>query len=503
MGHEMIEVIPRIRVRRVNQAPIVGEGGYVLYWMTAHRRTRHNFSLQHAAWHAERLGKPLLVFEALGLGYRWASERLHRFVIDGMLDNAERFGAAGVAYYAFVERSTSGEGRGLLQRLGEPACLVVTDEYPAFFYPQMIEAAGRSLSVCLEAVDANGLLPLQSSPDAFERALDFRRFLQREAAAQLGAMPMSDPLTELRSLPRASVPADVRERWPALDERELEAGLLGRLAIDHDVAPVGSRGGSVSGERRLQDFLDRRLDRYTEGRNHPDDEVSSGLSPWLHFGHVGAHELIRAVLEREGWDPGRLGDARRLRGARLGFWGVSEAAESFLDQAVTWRELGFHHCWHREGYDRYEGLPGWAKRTLAEHADDPRPHVYTLEQLEAAQTHDELWNASQRQLVGEGRIHNYLRMLWGKKILEWSPSPQRAFEVMVELNNKYALDGRDPNSYSGIAWVLGRFDRPWGPDRPIFGKIRYMSSDNTRKKLELDRYLERWGDASQLRIELR
>ena len=167
--------------------------------------------------------------------------------------------------------------------------------------------------------------------------------------------------------------------------------------------------------------------------------------------------------------------------------------ESFLDEAVTWREVGFNMCSHRDDYDQFESLPDWAQKTLNDHASDPRPQLYSLAQLEASETHDPLWNAAQRQLVREGRMHNYLRMLWGKKILQWSPSPREALATLIDLNNKYAVDGRNPNSYSGIFWTLGRYDRPWGPVRPIFGTIRYMTSENTAKKLKLKGYLERYG----------
>ena len=177
---------------------------------------------------------------------------------------------------------------------------------------------------------------------------------------------------------------------------------------------------------------------------------------------------------------------------------MSENAEAFLDQFVTWRELGYNMAWQRDDYGRYESLPDWARKSLAEHADDDRPTVYTKEELAAGATHDELWNAAQGQLVREGVIHNYLRMLWGKKIFEWSPSPQDALEVMIELNNKYALDGRDPNSYSGIFWCLGRYDRPWGPERPVFGTVRYMSSRNTARKLRVGPYLDRHGPDERL-----
>ena len=224
-------------------------------------------------------------------------------------------------------------------------------------------------------------------------------------------------------------------------------------------------------------------------RARPEVDATSGLSPYLHFGHVSVHEVFAALMTHEGWT------TRQLRtpngGKREGWWGVSPSAASFLDELVTWREVGFNTSAFRTDYDRYESLPDWARATLAAHASDPRPHAYTPDQLEAGETYDRLWNAAQMQLVREGRMHNYLRMLWGKKVLEWSPSPEDALAAMIHLNNKYALDGRDPNSYSGIFWCLGRYDRPWGPERPIFGTIRYMSSENTARKMPVKGYIRR------------
>jgi len=172
---------------------------------------------------------------------------------------------------------------------------------------------------------------------------------------------------------------------------------------------------------------------------------------------------------------------------------MSEPAEAFLDQLVTWRELGFNFCEHRPDYADYQSLPPWAKATLLKHARDKRVHTYTIEEFASARTHDLLWNAAQRQLVTEGHIHNYLRMLWGKKILEWTANPEEALDIMIELNNRYALDGQDPNSYSGIFWILGRYDRPWGPERPIFGTVRYMSSENTARKVRVAEYIRRYS----------
>jgi deoxyribodipyrimidine photo-lyase len=244
------------------------------------------------------------------------------------------------------------------------------------------------------------------------------------------------------------------------------------------------QGGTDAANRALTRFLAERLHGYAGDASNPRLDATSGLSPYLHFGHISSHQILQAVLAREGWNPARI--SGRADGRRSGWWGVSVSAEAFLDQLITWRELGFNLCHFREDYDRMESLPPWARETLEKHAGDPRPYLYSRQELEMAETHDPLWNGAQRQLLQEGRIHNYLRMLWGKKILEWTSSPQEALNVMIHLNNKYALDGRDPNSYSGIFWCLGRYDRPWGPERPVFGKVRYMSSENTRRKFRLD-----------------
>jgi deoxyribodipyrimidine photo-lyase len=193
-------------------------------------------------------------------------------------------------------------------------------------------------------------------------------------------------------------------------------------------------------------------------------------------------------MKHDDWSPAHIAD--KATGSSSGWWGASDEVEAFLDELITWREVGYNMTWQRDDYDQYESLPDWAQKTLADHARDPREHIYSLDQFEAAATHDPLWNAAQMQLVREGRIHNYLRMVWGKKILQWSPRPEEALETMIELNNKYALDGRDPNSYSGIFWCLGRYDRAWGPERPIFGKVRYMSSANTARKVRVKTYIE-------------
>lgn len=481
-----------MRVNAVNGAPVRAGARHVLYWMIAARRTRWSFALDHAIAEAAARKLPLLVVEPLRAGYPWASDRLHRFVLDGMADNAAAFAAAGVTYLPYVEPAP-GAGRGLIEALAARAALVVTDEYPAFFLPRMVAAAGAGLDVRLVQVDGNGLLPLRAHGRAFPTAAAFRWHWQKIIHPHLVSAPAAAPLADLPAGVRgAEIPADVLRRWPAATPALLRGEGLDALPIDHTVAPVDYRGGSAAAAAALRGFLADRLERYADARNQPDADAASGLSPYLHFGHQSAHEAIHGAWQHAGWDPSRAAD--RATGGREGWWGLPPAEESFLDEIFTWRELGFGFAFHRPDYDQYESLPPWARATLEAHARDPRPHVYTLDELAAARTHDPLWNATMRQLRGEGRIHNYLRMLWGKKILEWSRTPRAALAALVELNNRYAVDGRDPNSYSGIFWTLGRFDRPWGPERPVFGTIRYMSSASTARKVRLRNYLARWAE---------
>ena len=484
--------IPPLRIRALHDAPLRPDGAYVLYWMVAARRAAHSFALDRAVGIARDLGKPLVVLEALRAGYPWASDRLHAFVLEGMKDNAAAFARAGVLYHPYVEPAP-GDGRGLLAALAGGACAVVTDDFPTFFVPRMLSAAAGQVRVRFEAVDGNGLLPLRAAPRVFLTAVSFRRFLQQKLAEHLGRLPSPAPL-DRRPLPTAPpLPEAVVRRWPPASPALLEADpdALRRLPIDHGVPPAPLRGGTTAAREALSLFVRRRLSRYLESRNHPDDDASSGLSPWLHFGHLGVHEAFRAIADAEDWTPARL--APRATGARAGWWGMRPDAEAFLDQLVTWRELGYNMAALRDDHARFASLPPWALATLAAHARDRREHLYDRPALEAAATGDPVWNAAQRQLLAEGRIHNYMRMLWGKHVISWSRTPEEAAETLVALNDRWALDGRDPNSYSGIFWCFGRYDRPWGPERPILGKVRYMSSASALRKLRVQEYLERHG----------
>lgn len=495
MGTICAMSIPQTRIRRCNDAPVNTGARFVLYWMIAARRTRWNFGLQRAVEHSLTLGLPLVVLEPVRVGYSWACDRFHSFVIHGMIDNRARLrGREGVSYYPYVEPQ-EGAGKGLVEALASHAAVVVTDDYPAFFLPAMIRALAPRLPVLLEAIDSNGLLPLRAADRTFPTAYQFRRFLQRHLPVHLSDRPAGDPVARLesatvRAVPTPVVPSAIVDRWAPADLDD-PADIVASMPIDHTVAVVGSRGGPSAAAARLSSFIDHLLPRYATDRNQPELDATSRLSPYLHFGHLSAHQVFDRIVARERWTPACLAD--NAAGRRAGWWGMSESAEAFLDQLVTWRELGFNRCVHVTGYDTFDALPAWARTTLAEHASDPRNPTYDLDDFELARTHDPLWNAAQNQLRREGHIHNYLRMLWGKKILEWSESGRTALRTMIHLNDKYALDGRDPNSYTGILWVLGLHDRPWGPERPVFGKVRYMSSANTARKYRVRRYIEEYA----------
>jgi deoxyribodipyrimidine photo-lyase len=488
--------IPPIRIRNCNPAPVRGSSSYVLYWMIANRRLPYNFALDRALEYCRELRKPLVIFEALRCGYQWASDRFHRFVIDGMAENAGACERHRIQYYPYVEPKP-GAGKGLLEAFAADACVVITDEFPCFFLPRMVAAAGRKLPIRLEAIDSNGLLPLRAGEKAFVRAFDFRRQLQKVLPGHLLAFPAADPLgtSDLPAPPE--VPSSIATRWPPASTALLAAagGSLDAFPIDHAVKPVAMTGGHSAAERKLKVFLKDRLKHYSENHNHPELDATSNISPYLHFGHISAHQVFAEIAQVENWRSEKL--ALRSNGAREGWWNMSASSEQYLDQLVTWREVGYNFTAHREDYEQYESLPAWAQNTLERHAEDPRSHQYGLEEFESAGTHDPLWNAAQGQLVREGHIHNYMRMLWGKKIIEWSASPRAALSILIELNNKYGLDGRNPNSYSGIFWCLGRYDRPWGPERPIFGMVRYMSSENTARKFSVRNYIQKFTVAKQ------
>ncbi len=475
------------RLRRLNAHRARPTGDYVLYWMQAFRRLGHNHALDYALRCARELRKPLVVYEGLRLDYPWASRRLHQFVLEGMQANAARAKALGLNYWPFVE-TPERPARGLLRLLSTRAALVVTDDYPCFVVPEQAAALARAVEVPVFAVDSSSLVPLSLLQPVVGAAAHLRPRLHKSFAETWEHRSAADPDLDGAAARPVEAPFPL---WSAADV----AAFVKALPLDASVPAVtATPGGTPAGRERLSAFVKKRLCGYAEGRSGPcppERGHASGLSPYLHFGHVSVQEVVERVLATQGrWTPEEL--RLHQRGKREGFFCADADVNAFLDQVLTWRDVGHQWFWSRrqDAGSLVTALPPWAFATLQAHAADRRAHLYTREQLEAGETHDPLWNAAQRELVATGAMHNYLRMLWGKKVLEWSSSPAEAYLTLEQLNNRYALDGRDPNSYTGILWCFGAFDRPWAPERPVFGSVRYMSSENTARKFKLGPYLE-------------
>jgi deoxyribodipyrimidine photo-lyase len=483
------------RVFKRNEHEANEQGDFVLYWMQINRRLHYNYALEYAVGWANKLGKPLLIYEGLNADYPWASKRPHQFILQGMAEHVEQQDDHGASYYSFVEKEP-GEGKGLLYKLAERSAAIISDEYPVFIMREHNERVSQRVSVPYITVDSNGLIPLQLTDKDPYSAYFFRKTMQKHFVEAYTHPPKENPLADLEHTESIRLNDAFLERYPRADERLEDIDrLLEEIPFEKDIAPLDMDGTRKGGLNQLDGFVNGPLLQYDDDRNDPDKEATSGLSPWLHFGKVSEYEAVKAALEKQpkGWS---LDSITFNKGSTGGFFNGDPNIDGFLDEIITWREVGFHFAHHRPDYAEFESLPDWVLETLNEHRDDPREYIYSFEEFEQAKTHDEIWNAAQRQLVRDGIIHNYLRMLWGKKILEWTPDPETALQYMIDLNNWYAIDGRDPNSYSGIFWVLGRFDRAW-QERPIYGKLRYMTSDSTRKKVKLKEYLKEYGKAAQ------
>ena len=475
------------RLRQVNDLPLNSDGEYVLYWMQIYRRFDHNHALNYALAVARHLRKPLVIYEGLKLTYPWASRRLHTFILEGMLENRRTARKRGLNYWPFVETPNQ-SGRGLVRQLASRAAAVVTDDFPCFIIPEQTAALANKRVAPVIAVDGNGIVPMALLGPPVYAAAHLRPRLHRAFADAWGHRAGSQPEFSMASKVVIEPPFPL---WQAEDLTEFIAA----LPLDATVFPVVSMtGGPSAAKKRLRAFITHRLTGYASNRSQPappEKGHGSGLSPYLHFGHISIEEIAEEVLNSRGkWQVDQLNPAGR--GKREGFFSPDIDVNSFLEEALTWRDVGFNWHWGRRGDTKslQAALPSWAWHTLHKHAADHREHLYSLEEWENAQTHDELWNAAQRELVATGTVHNYLRMLWGKKVLEWSATPEQAFQTLVHLNNKYALDGRNPNSYTGILWCFGLFDRPWAPERDVFGVIRFMSSSNTAKKFKMGAYLD-------------
>lgn len=455
---EQLTCDPRVTIRRSAAPDITGR--CVVYWMQRAQRALDNPALDVAVEAANALHQPVVIFFAPVPFYPHANLRHYAFLAEGIPDTAARARKRGIGYVLrrYPEHS-------LLRFCEEvKASLVVGDENPMREPNHWRELAAKKLGVPLWTVDADVIVPSK----LLEREQYAARVIRPRLKARLNEflLPLSNARAKvqwekprgLRALPdEGSV--DLTEDWKELDR---------------SVQPVDNfRGGTTEALKLLRDFLERKLAYYPERHGKPELEGTSRLSPYLHFGQIGPHTVALAV--------------ERSHAPR-------EAKDDFLDQLITWRELSISFVHFNSLYDSIESAPVWVHRTLAKHARDQRPAIYSREQLESAETHDKLWNAAQRQMLHLGWMHNYMRMYWAKKILEWSPSPAVAYQTAVNLNDKYFLDGRDPDGYAGIAWsIAGKFDRPWF-QRPVFGSIRYMSENAARKKFDADKYIAQMAE---------
>jgi deoxyribodipyrimidine photo-lyase len=445
------------RARRRNDRPVDASGRCVVYWVQRAQRAFDNPALDAAVEAANALGKPLVVFHGLTPRYPNANERHYAFLLDGIADLARGVEARGAAF-AFRPWPAND----LVRFAAEVrAALVVGDENPLREPERWRRAAAERLPTALVTVDADVVVPSALFPKEEYAARTIRPKIHAHLERFL--VPSREP--------RARVAWPSRERPASLPLEK--AALLRDLPLDRSAAPVpGARGGSKAGLAALRGFLDGRLARYHERRNRPEHaDGTSLLSAYLHFGHLGPRGV--ALAARDSGAP-------------------PEAVAAFLEELIVRRELAVNYVARNPAYDRYEGLHAWARRSLEERLSDARAHLYSDAQLERGETHDPLWNAAQREMVRTGRMHGYLRMYWAKKILEWTEHPAAAFDAAVRLNDRYELDGRDPNGYTGIAWAIGgKHDRPWAPARPIFGTIRYMSLASTSRKFDGRAYMAR------------
>jgi deoxyribodipyrimidine photo-lyase len=463
------------RVRRLNDRPANAKGEYVLYWSQVYRRGHDNAALAYAIERANELGLPCLVYEALRPDYPYASDRIHSFVLEGARDTAAVLGSRGVAHAFFLPKTTD-EARGVVGKLAARAAMIVSDEFPTYIVPAQNEAAAKRATCAYVTVDDCVVVPMSLFPKQEYAARTLRPKITQAMDTWLA------PIEE--RLPRVAAPARLSLPFTPVDFATADIpALVASCAIDHDVPPVAEfPGGSKAAEARLARFVARQLASYAVDRNDPSRDAASHMSPYLHFGMVSARKIALAV---RGW----LDDG-----------GAEDAAAPYLEQLLVRRGLAFNFARSNPDHARYASMPAWAKETLAARAGDRREYALTVAQLAAAKSPDAIWNAAQAELRARGVIHGYARMLWGKLVISWFADPAEAHAVLVELNDRYALDGRDPDGYTNIGWCFGLHDRPW-PNRPKFGTVRTMTTKSAANKLDFDAYLDRaraWRDLAGL-----
>lgn len=444
---------PRLTVRRSGEPD--PDGKCVVYWMQRAQRAVDNPALTAAIDAANCLGKPVLVYFQLLPRAHHANQRHYQFLVEGLADIAAGLQERKIGLV--VRRYPD---HGLLRICAEVRpCLVVSDENPLTEAERTKARIAEKIAVPFWTVDADVIVP--------SKLLTKEHYAARTIRPKLHAL-LRQFLRNVEN-PQAMFPwrAPLQLLSPAPS-----LGLRDDFPIDRRVAPSGYfHGGASVAQRTLERFLRNGLKGYATQRNKPDLDGTSQLSPYLHFGHVSVHKMVMAVNNADA---------------------PSEDRRAFLEELIVRRELAVNFVRFNRNYENFDACEPWADVSHRKHAQDQRPILYSEKQLESAEIHDPLWNAAQKQMVITGWMHGYLRMYWAKKILEWTESPQAAYQIAVRLNDRYELDGRDPNGYAGIAWaIVGKHDRAWGPERPVYGKVRYMSYASTSRKFDSKAYIAR------------
>ncbi len=440
------------RLRLLKEGP-TGKGP-VIYWMSRDQRTRDNWALLYAQDLAVRAKAPLVVVFCLVPEFLGAAPRSYAFMLEGLRGVESNLVKRRIAFHLL--RGTPEEVLPRFTRTIQAGALV-TDFDPLQLKRLWKSGVARLIEIPFYEVDAHNIVPCWvASPKQEYGAYTLRPKIQRLLSEFLEDFP------PLRKHPFFLKEATKETDWPRV---------IAALAADPAGLSLNAfRSGEKAARRTLKAFLENRLPAYDPNRNDPLENGQSGLSPYLHFGQIAAQRVAREVQQCAA---------------------PAQSKKAFLEELIVRRELADNFCFYNPCYDLVEGFPAWARATLDRHRRDPRDYLYTRKQFELARTHDDLWNAAQREMVRTGKMHGYLRMYWAKKILEWTPSPEEALKIAITLNDRYELDGRDPNGYTGIAWSLGGVhDRPWG-ERPIFGKIRYLSSNGCKSKFDVKGYIQK------------
>ena len=448
------------RVRVIQNAPMATDGEFVLYWMHHAVRSHENPALDTALYAAALTKLPLLVYQGLGGRHPFNSDRHHTFIMEGAREVQQQLQDRGISYAFYLGRRPNKPSP--LKSLARRATLVITEDYPAPPFPQWSRQLAERVDTAVWTIDCACIIPMRMIERAFDRAYVFRNHTQKEFERRL-AKVWDDLVTVVE-------PFEGSYGFDAIDLANADiAELCAQCEIDHTIPPVAhTPGGATAGYARWEKFKRHGLKSYGRLRNDAAVVFPKGvsrISAYLHHGHVSPFRIAADAI-RDG----------------------SAGAVKFLDEMLIWRELAHHFCFYRNDLASLDTIPQWARQTLMDHQDDPREAVYSWERLCRGQTGDALWDAAQKSLLVHGELHNNVRMTWGKAFLNWTRHPQDALDLMIDLNHRLALDGNDPNSYGGLLWCLGLFDRPFKPERAVIGRLRPRSTKDHAKRLDIAAY---------------